>query len=208
MDKKIICVDFDGVIHSYERGWQNGEIYGTATPGFFAWVVKAMEHFKVVVYSSRSKTPEGISAMIQAIGKWSIDAIHNGELPEDYDFGGFALTYSDVKPPAFLTIDDRAICFKGNWSTLDPAELTQFQPWNVGERSPASDFADDWNRLIGTISDFANTHNLPKPELLFHPQWLSHMSRLSEVRLAPVIIHRGVKVRFGSFEQVDALRLA
>lgn len=210
MSKPIICVDFDGVVHSYERGWQDGEIYGTATPGFFKWAVAAMEHFTLVIYSSRSKTPEGIAAMQQAIGKWSIDAIHAGEVAETFDWGGFFpyLEFSDVKPPAFLTIDDRAICFMGDWAALDPAQLSEFRPWTTFDRSDANQFVAEWDRMVGTISNFASRYNMPKPQVIFHPQWLSKMNALSSVRLAPVIVYMDVKIRFGMFEQVDALRLA
>lgn len=28
MDKKTICIDFDGVIHDYSQGWQGEDVFG------------------------------------------------------------------------------------------------------------------------------------------------------------------------------------
>lgn len=129
--KPILCIDFDGVIHSYEKGWQDGEIYGTATPGFFAWALKAYHSFRLVIYSSRSSTEEGLRAMREAIGKWSVEAINSGEIPGDTDWSAFfpALEFASTKPPAFLTIDDRAVRFDGSWEHLSPASLLAFKSW-------------------------------------------------------------------------------
>ena len=37
------------------------------------------------------------------------------------------------KPPAFLTIDDRGVQFRGDWKVdwLSPERLMKFKPWNV-----------------------------------------------------------------------------
>jgi hypothetical protein len=207
--KPIICIDFDGVIHSYENGWQDGEIYGNATPGFFAWAIKAKDHFELVIYSSRSKTPEGIAAMREAIGKWSIDAINNGEVSGDFVWPELfdKLDFSDVKPPAFLTIDDRAICFQGSWAALDPAELLEFRTWTEIDRSGNGAFVDDYNRMIATISNFCSRYDVSKPDMIFHPQMLTKMKAHSGVHsMLGTLIFMGVRVRFGTWEQRDVFK--
>ena len=144
MSKLILCLDFDGVIHSYERGWQNGEIYGDATPGFFDWLValeKAGNPFRLVIYSSRSKTPGGIAAMRawlyaqydkQYPGARAIIGPeakgHKSWPPQAFQD---LFEFATEKPPAWLTIDDRAIRFEGRWDWLRPEVLLDFKPWNV-----------------------------------------------------------------------------
>lgn len=126
--KPIICLDFDGVIHSAE----GGEIYGTIVEGFFAWAAYAQQFFQLVIYSSRSKTDEGRQEMeswlAEELRKWA----GNGEALE--------FQVSAEKPPAFLTIDDRAICFQGDWGAdeLLPAKLLNFLPWNQATSRPNS----------------------------------------------------------------------
>lgn len=133
--KPILCIDFDGVIHSYERGWQNGEIYGDVVPGFFAWVEAAKDHFRLVIYSSRSKTEDGVIAM----ARWLHEQRQAWRIATNYPNDGAepaSLEIMHEKPAAFLTIDDRAIQFDGNWAApeLEPLTLLRFQPWNARSR--------------------------------------------------------------------------
>jgi hypothetical protein len=131
VNKPILCIDFDGVIHSYDRGWQNGEIYGAVVPGFFEWAENVKEHFRLVIYSSRSTSDEGVIKMARWLHEqrsaWRIATgfPNDGPAPTEFEF-------AHEKLPAFLTIDDRAICFKGDWSAaeLDPTALKNFRPWN------------------------------------------------------------------------------
>lgn len=129
-DKPILCLDFDGVIHSYERGWQGGDIYGSVTPGFFEWVLEAQEYFRLVIYSSRSKEPAGLQAMQRWIENENINWLIRMNDPGKANYEGFTFEYASEKPPAFLTIDDRALTFDGSWGALDPRLLLQFKPWN------------------------------------------------------------------------------
>lgn len=130
MMKPILCLDFDGVIHDYKKGWCDGDIYGTVTPGFFEWASQAKNLFQLVIYSSRSATVDGKIAMWSWLkhewGHWR----HFGagqEHPDPVSYNQFEFAHE--KPPAFLTIDDRTIQFEGNWKDLDPATLLKFKPW-------------------------------------------------------------------------------
>jgi len=146
-----ICIDFDGVIHSYERGWQDGAIYGTVVPGFFQWAMKAHAGgLDLVIYSSRSGVCTGIANMSTWLAhQWSPDedpweshlitSGNDGTLTF-YNGGGdkpsFVLRFAHEKPAAWLTIDDRAIRFEGDWaaSNLTPDAVHAYRPWNAKGR--------------------------------------------------------------------------
>ena len=126
--KPILVLDFDGVIHSYENGWADGSIYGRATPGFWEWAIRAEKVFRLCIHSSRIKTPLDATRVEQWLGRefeaWRVSSGRNAA-----EFPYFELCIT--KPPAFLTIDDRALCFHGDWTApfLDPGNLHGFRSW-------------------------------------------------------------------------------
>ena len=141
----IVCVDFDGVIHRYSRGWQDGSIYDDVVPGFFEWLLTA-GRFRVVLYSSRSKTPDGVAAMRAWLCARAEEAMCFRDSIERHGYLD-SIKFASEKPSAFLTIDDRAIRFDGDWSApeLQPDRLAAFRPWNVPapEGAPAPERAGD-----------------------------------------------------------------
>lgn len=123
--RKIICVDFDGVLHDYRSGWQGADVVADeAVPGAMLWLHAMVNSFEVVIYSSRSSSAAGREAMSNALHKWAYDEL--GETHGSYLVAN--LRFSREKPPAFLTIDDRCMCFNGKFPT--PYEIDSFVPWN------------------------------------------------------------------------------
>lgn len=86
-----VLVDFDGVIHQYSKGWQDGTIYDPPVPDAVHALAALEAHgYEVVIFSSRDS---------EQIRKWMIEQ----------GLGAFRVT--NVKEPAIAYIDDRAIRF-------------------------------------------------------------------------------------------------
>lgn len=120
--KPTIALDFDGCVHSYDKGWQQGQIYGRLIPGFVDWAIKAQEDFILVIHSSRAATLGGVGEVENWLANQLLAIGMNGVLK---------IRVQAEKPPAFVTIDDRCIRFEGNWSApeLQPEALHKFKPW-------------------------------------------------------------------------------
>lgn len=122
---KILCLDFDGVIHEYKSKWQGPEIISDGpVEGALEFIKESIKHFDVAIFSSRSKTPEGIEAM----KKWLT-------LNLAIEFGGSLaqyiiskISFPTDKPPAHFTIDDRAMMFTGTFPPI--SQIKEFKPWN------------------------------------------------------------------------------
>lgn len=118
--KCIVCVDFDGVIHSYTSGWEGATvILDPPVEGAFEWLAQMVsdDRFEVCIYSSRSKEPGAIKAMQQWFSAWGFPVDALGKL-----------SFPDQKPAASMTIDDRAYRFEGKFPKAD--WILNFKPWN------------------------------------------------------------------------------
>lgn len=110
-----VAVDFDGVIHTYERGWGDGTIYGDFMPGAVVGLSRLMSNYAVFVHTTRNASQ---------VARWIEDRSGHGiecttqihPLPWKRKFWnqrGYLLV-TNRKLPAIAYIDDRAIRFE-NW---------------------------------------------------------------------------------------------
>lgn len=135
MKKPILCLDFDGVIHSYDSGWKGADVVpDPPVPGAMRFIRDAAEHFTVAIHSSRSSQFGGISAMSQWLRQhfreyWAADPAHCEDIDWTHCNDFLAeIIWAKEKPAAMVTIDDRALTFNGTWPSLET--LREFKPWN------------------------------------------------------------------------------
>lgn len=125
--KPILCLDFDGVLHSYTSGWKGARnIPDRPVPGAMVFLAGVVDDFHVAIYSSRSRYFLGRYAMRRWVVRWLRKAGYQG-IPLKRILK--QISWPETKPPAFVTLDDRAVQFTGNWPTV--SFLKSFRPWRA-----------------------------------------------------------------------------
>lgn len=130
-----VAVDFDGVIHTYDRGWADGSIYGAFKPGAMAALMQLMAATPTFVFTTRP-APQ--------VARWiERQSGHNIEAFADRRVWPFRRTFWNTKNvllvtnrklPAVAYLDDRAVPFTDWEQAL--ADLMGQQPV-VGIDRPA-----------------------------------------------------------------------
>jgi hypothetical protein len=119
-----IALDFDGVIHSYERGWQGGKIYGTLMPGADEGIKAVMAEEATFVLTAREDLGD--------VAQWIEEQTGISTLVDDsYEGRHFwnkrgVLLVTNKKYPARAYLDDRAVLYtkSGGWTqALQDLEL-------------------------------------------------------------------------------------
>ena len=136
--KPILCLDFDGVIHSYTSGWKGARnIPDDPVPGALGFIKARTLDYDVQIFSARSNQWGGRKAM----KKWLFHhfAVYFGEDPDPRadEHQGYPTQVENMmrqikfprkKPPAHIGIDDRVLTFDGTWPSMET--LKNFKPWN------------------------------------------------------------------------------
>ncbi len=113
VSKPNICVDFDGMIHKYSKGWLDGSIYDSPVEGSHESLkLITNSGYNVVIFTSR---------LNPAINP-DIEDQHE-EILYWLDIHGFirGVHFNEVtamKPRALAYIDNKALKFETWWKTL------------------------------------------------------------------------------------------
>lgn len=116
-----VCLDFDGVIHSYEKGWQDGSIYGTLIVGFKEFLCELLQEYSVFICSTRDS--KQIYEWIYRIMFHNTEAFCSFEvITDDVKFWNKrnVVGITNRKLAAIAYVDDRAVHFNNSlWQSPD-----------------------------------------------------------------------------------------
>ena len=101
---RTVCVDLNGVLDSYQ-GWKGPQHFDEPRPGARDFLEELRRRgYAVVVFTARY-APD--------VWAWL----------RTYELADLVLDVTDRKPPAHVFVDDRAVCFRGDFeTTLDEVD--------------------------------------------------------------------------------------
>jgi hypothetical protein len=111
---EAVAVDFDGVIHNADNGWQGGVIYGDPLPGSLDALRELMKDHPVFIMTARPN----LVPVAEWLKNFGFDTItqdaYDKEAKERWHTRDILLV-TNVKLPAIVYIDDKGYSFK-SWN--------------------------------------------------------------------------------------------
>ena len=111
-----IAIDFDGVIHTFDKGFHDGTCYGDPIKGVEEALKKISKEYNIIIFSSKVKPDRPLvndKTGLQLVDEWL----------EKHDLKKYISEKKKKKPRAKYYIDDKAVEFNSWDSTMDKIGL-------------------------------------------------------------------------------------
>jgi ribonucleotide monophosphatase NagD (HAD superfamily) len=106
-EKNNIAVDFDGVIHNFDKGYHDGTCYGDPIEGSLDALKELSKTYNIIIFTAKAKPNRPL-----VNGKTGTELV--SEWLEKYGVLDCVNEITSEKPRAMLYIDDNAYRFE-NW---------------------------------------------------------------------------------------------
>lgn len=111
-DKNNLAIDFDGVIHSFDKGWFDGTCYGDPIEGSLEALKNLSKKYNIIIFTAKAKPDRPL-----VNGKTGTELVE--EWLKKHHVYDCVSRITSEKPRAMLYIDDNGYRFE-NWNdTLD-----------------------------------------------------------------------------------------
>ena len=106
-DLNNLAIDFDGVIHNFDKGWHDGTCYGDPLPGALEAVARLAKNYNIIIFTAKAKPSRPL-----VNGKTGTELV--SEWLGKHDVLQFVDEITAEKPRSQVYIDDKGYHFQ-NW---------------------------------------------------------------------------------------------
>ena len=107
-----VSIDFDGVIHNFDKGWNDGTCYGEPIEGSIEAIRELSKKFRIIIFTAKAKSSRPL-----VNGKTGTELVQ--EWLEKYNIMQYVKEITAEKPRSQIYIDDKGYHFQDWSSTLD-----------------------------------------------------------------------------------------
>jgi hypothetical protein len=106
-----LAIDFDGVVHTFDKGWYDGTCYGEPVEGALVAIKELSEKYNIIIFTAKVRPDRPL-----VNGKTGYELVD--EWLGKYDVKQYIDEITYEKPRAEYYVDDKAIEFTNNWNEV------------------------------------------------------------------------------------------